>query len=710
MMDLPKLAAGDAQQASEAETQFMVDSVVPAAGGDDDANMPSLTVRVWVLGLGFTCALAFSNAYYWFRDNPVALGIPVVQLLSLPAGWLLARVLPAREFAVLGRTWTLNPGPFSVKEHVLISVFANASTSTVYALEIVVVRRLWLGAPLAFGAAVLLSLTSQLIGYSFSGVLQRFLVEPQAMAWPSTLVDVSLFRTLQAMAGSRPEMRQQQRFFWAVLAGSFAWYFVPGWAFPTLTMVPLLCFAAPRSVVAQQLGDGYRGLGMLALTLDWSTISSSYTGSPLATPWSAACNLFGGFVVLMWVITPIAYYADAGGARSLPIYSSDLFAGNGSVYDVQAVLRDGRLDEEAYARYGPVRLPVQFLAMYGLCFAGITCLVSHVALNHGGDLWRTACTALREARTGRRRDVDGYAVVPWWWHGGLFVATMAVGLGACQAYDLLPWYGFLLAVAMAAALTLPVGLVEAVSNFQYGLGVVTELVAGYAWPGQATYNGSFKMFGYITARQALQLTRDQKLGRYMRVAPRHVFAAQVAGTVAAALVQLGVAYWLLDGVAGICTAAGAPFTCRKAHLFYATTAIWGVLGPQRMFGGGHAAMYWLFAAGLVLPVPVWLLRRRFPRSAWRHVSLPVALTLTGYLPNMPTHNAVMFTLCCFAFNYVLLRRRRAWWCRYNFVLTAALDAGLAVSGIVGFFALQHVRVSWWGTRDHCPLSGEPASG
>ncbi|KAJ2674251.1 hypothetical protein IWW42_001751 [Coemansia sp. RSA 1085] len=700
-----KLLAGDTLQADRSEAQLMVDSAVP--DDVDDPDMPSLTFRVLVLGIVFTCGLAFTNAYYWFRDNPIALGIPVVQLLSLPAGWLLAKFLPTHKFRFCGISWTMNPGPFTIKEHVLISVFANASTSTVYALEIVVVRRFWIGAPLSFGAGVLLSLTSQLLGYSFCGLFHRFLVEPSTMVWPSTLVDVSLFRTLQAAI--KPMQQQNtNRIFWLVMLASFAWYFVPGWIFPTLTMLPILCFAAPNNIIANQLGDGYNGLGMLAVSLDWSTISSSYTGSPLATPWFAACNLFGGFAIMMWIITPIAYYSNAWDARSLPIYTSDLFTTNGSIYDVEMVLQNGRLDPAAYEAYGPMRMSVQFLIMYGLCFMGITCLISHVVLFHGTDLWRTACSVYQDVRHGIRGPAEGaYNQVPIYWYGVLFVGTLAMGLAGCQGYDLLPWYGFLLAIAIAVLLTLPVGLIEAVSNFQYGLGVITELIAGYIWPGEPTYNSSFKMFGYITMRQTLLLTRDQKLGRYMRLPPRNLFICQIAGTVVAALVQLGVAFWLMDSVPDICTPEGAPFTCRKGRLFYATMTIWGVLGPQRQFGGKYSALYWMFLAGLALPVPVWLLRRRFPRSFWRHINLPVAMTLVGYFPNMPTHNVAMFTLFCFIFNFVLLRYRHAWWHQYNFVLTAALDTGLAISGIIGYFALQSVNISWWGTQKHCPLSSLP---
>ncbi|KAJ2763287.1 hypothetical protein H4S06_000177 [Coemansia sp. BCRC 34490] len=734
------LLAGDTIQADHDDLQAMVKSVADSSsstsgGSDDDDNDnegPGLTFRVLVLGTVFSIALAFVNMYYWFRSNPISVGIAVVQLLSLPAGWTMSRVLPTRTFNTLGFRWTMNPGRFNMKEHVLISVFANASTGTAYALDIVVVRRFWIGPPLSFGAGVVVALTSQLIGYSFSGLFHRFLVEPDAMVWPSTLASVMLFRALQSMVprtqGAHTAGRlktSRLRVFWIAFAASFAWYFVPGWAFPTLTMLPILCFAAPKNIYANQLGDGYSGLGMLALTLDWSTISNAYTGSPLATPWFAACNLLVGFVVVMWIITPAAYYANAWGAQELPIYTSDLFTTDGSAYNVSRVLSDGRLDDAAYREYGPMRMSFQFLAMYGFCFMGITCLVSHVALYHGADIWRIVRQSVGGLRLRQRLRLWRWrsesaaegnsdakqAAVPGLWYACVFVATVAMGVAACQAFDLLPWYGFLLAIGMACVLTLPVGLVEAVSNFQYALGVVTELVAGYLWPGQPTYNASFKMFGYITMRQALTLTRDQKLGRYLRVPPRDLFVCQVLGTLVAVFVQLGTAFWLMDTVAGICTDAGFPFTCRQARLFYSTMVIWGVIGPQRQFADGrYPGLYWMFLAGVFLPLPFWLLRRRFPRSVWRLVNLPVALTYIGYMPNAPTHDFVMFAAFCFVFNYLLLKHRSSWWRSYNFTLSAALDSGLAVSGIVGYFALQTtVPLDWWGTRNHCPISKDPLS-
>ena len=47
---------------------------------------------------------------------------------------------------------------------------------------------------------------------------------------------------------------------------------------------------------------------MSIITFDWSQIA--YIGSPLIIPWWAEVNMFVGFVVLYWILTPILYYTN----------------------------------------------------------------------------------------------------------------------------------------------------------------------------------------------------------------------------------------------------------------------------------------------------------------------------------------------------------------------------------------------------------------
>nr|GEZ68523.1 oligopeptide transporter 4-like [Tanacetum cinerariifolium] len=98
------------------------------------------------------------------------------------------------------RKFSLNPGPFNMKEHVLITIFANAGAAfgngSAYAVGIVNIIKAFYGRDISFIAAWLLIITTQVLGYGWAGLLRKYVVEPSHMWWPSTLVQISLFRIL----------------------------------------------------------------------------------------------------------------------------------------------------------------------------------------------------------------------------------------------------------------------------------------------------------------------------------------------------------------------------------------------------------------------------------------------------------------------------------------------------------------------------------
>jgi hypothetical protein len=53
-----------------------------------------------------------------------------------PAGKLLEKVLPTRQFTTFGYTWSLNPGKFSMKEHMVITIMANVGFATPYTTRV----------------------------------------------------------------------------------------------------------------------------------------------------------------------------------------------------------------------------------------------------------------------------------------------------------------------------------------------------------------------------------------------------------------------------------------------------------------------------------------------------------------------------------------------------------------------------------------------
>lgn len=58
------------------------------------------------------------NQFFFFRYPSIMIQTVVGQLLSFPMGRALAYILP--NWTIFGHS--LNPGPFTVKEHVLVTV------------------------------------------------------------------------------------------------------------------------------------------------------------------------------------------------------------------------------------------------------------------------------------------------------------------------------------------------------------------------------------------------------------------------------------------------------------------------------------------------------------------------------------------------------------------------------------------------------------
>ena len=51
---------------------------------------------------------------------------------GFPAGKFLEKVLPTRQFTTLGYTWSLNPGKFNMKEHMMITIMASIGSYVPY--------------------------------------------------------------------------------------------------------------------------------------------------------------------------------------------------------------------------------------------------------------------------------------------------------------------------------------------------------------------------------------------------------------------------------------------------------------------------------------------------------------------------------------------------------------------------------------------------
>jgi len=264
------------------------------------------------------------------------------------------------------------------------------------------------------------------------------------------------------------------------------------------------------------------------------------------------------------------------------------------------------------------------------------------------------------------------------------------------------WWAFIIAISFSTIMTLPIGIVQAITNQQIGLNVITEFIMGYMQPGKPLALMMFKTYGYITASQALGFVGDLKFGHYMKIPPRTMFNAQVVATTVSCFVQVLVLNFALTNVEDVCTIKQKQhFSCPGAKVFFSASVIWGLLGPQRIFSPGqiYSILLIMFPIGAAMPVIFWLLSRKFPRSIFKYAMAPIILGGGGSIPPASPLNYLTWGIVGYLFQKVIRTRYFKWWSRLNYLTASGLDTGLAISTLCIFFIFTLNQIDapkWWG--------------
>ena len=191
-----------------------------------EPTLPCLTIRTWFLGshLVLFCPSLINSLV----TTKIHISSVIAQIVVLPLVRLVAAYLPKKFIHIPGTKtfFSLIPGPFNLREHVLITIFANSGSNSVYAINIITIVKVFYHRGIHPLAAILLSHTTQviyvyallrlydytywncfifflndlilwiiqLLGYGWAGLLRKYLIDSSYMWWPSNLVQVSLFR------------------------------------------------------------------------------------------------------------------------------------------------------------------------------------------------------------------------------------------------------------------------------------------------------------------------------------------------------------------------------------------------------------------------------------------------------------------------------------------------------------------------------------
>lgn len=148
---------------------------VRAAVRNYDEDLPCNTVRAWVIGLSLVVLGASMNTLFSLRQPSISIGPLVAQIISWPIGHAWARFMPEKRFTTFGIRWSLNPGPFNIKEHSIIGVMASVSFSVAYSTDVILAQLVFYKQNFGLTFQFLLTITTQSLGYGIAGVLRKYL-------------------------------------------------------------------------------------------------------------------------------------------------------------------------------------------------------------------------------------------------------------------------------------------------------------------------------------------------------------------------------------------------------------------------------------------------------------------------------------------------------------------------------------------------------
>ncbi|KAJ3238550.1 hypothetical protein HDU78_003436 [Chytriomyces hyalinus] len=735
----------------------VVDSVVPRT---DNPSTPTVTFRVLVIGILGCIINTAINTIFSFRTNSFSVSPSISVVLAYPVGLLMARTLPIKVFtlprlpfstALYAPTFTLNPGPFNYKEHILILVFCSATTQ-VYASVNIIVQRFYLKMPMSPAWCFIFILVNNVYGYGFAGMFRKFLVRPSAMLWPQILTHIALVRTLHNSHDDQLKQEQEthemeftatrafststdkslldepgtletqtppRRSPWSrvkvfiVCAGiMFVWQFVPSYIAPFFGAVSVLCLALPTTDAFSKFrlfGSAQQGVGLLSFTFDWSMM-----GSPIAIPLWALVNDTIGCWLLYWLVIPLLWQFDFFGADS-KLGTSPAMGPNGtgqftlgyalntqvlfsrnlepvSVFKLLETSTQTTLNETYYNSVKPLFITTDLAMTYGSKFMSITAAIMHVVLWYGRDIYNRAKTATRDldADDVHAQMIDVYPEVPDAWYVSILVINTVLALAMCEwgGFDL-PWWMVILSMVMAVALLLPSGMIFAISGIPISANVLFELVAGYMLPGKMISTMTFKTLTYVSVNQGLGLTQDLKLGHYCKIPPRDMFLVQLLSSVISSIVAFVTCFGVFDAVGDKIQAGLDGWTATFFQNFMTSGLIWGAIGPARFFGPSspYESLLYCFLIGAVLPILPWFFHRQGWGRWWPLINIPLLVTLPEKIGSVRS-DMISPVLVGFLVNYLIKRWNHSWWSRNAYVLSSAFDTGAAFSLLIIFFALR----------------------
>ncbi|KAL4881631.1 OPT oligopeptide transporter protein-domain-containing protein [Aspergillus karnatakaensis] len=693
--------------------------VQTVCGFEDDPSATVLTFRSIILSAIFCTIGSVVSQLSYFRTTYAPFPVFFVILASDPLGRFMARVLPKRKVGLGRFSFSLNPGPWSSKEHAIVGIAANAGSQGQWATFLPTNAALYYNITMNPAVALFFGWGSALLGFAFAAMVRPILIDDPEFIFPLSLQQVTLYRSMDPKNKTDDEKarsRQQMKMFYILLLAIFVWQFLPEYLFPFVGSLAPLCWFASRNHNVNFIGAGRGGMGLLNITLNWSNITSTV----VTYPYSVQVIIFSTFVLTCWILIPIAYFGNIWGSPTYNIMSNSVFQKNGSAYPFNDLIyldSNGlqHVNETKYEEVGLAYSGAQYTWQTFMWFASYLSSYVWCALFLGPKIWKIWKARKQTGRYHQDRlskIIQKYPGITWWEWVLLTIIPIGILLGVVVSRAIyMPIWTYFVALGFGAAAMLPMSFVYAMSGFSMKVGYFNELIYGYMIdaPGSSRHPLGQLAYRIISGNvwyDARIVLEDQKIGHYLHIPPRDVVGIQIIANILALPINYGVMRWVLatkfDYVSGREKDPLGQWTGQEFASYNTAGIQYALLGPRKLFESDYyKPILWGFLAGAAAPVVFWLLHRKWPRARFDlwNTTIFFASAATFY-GNLSTGPFTTFLVGTFT-NFFLFRYRRKFWNKWAYISGAALDTGFNANLLFIFIFLGTTgakMVHWWGNN------------
>ncbi|KAF9492268.1 oligopeptide transporter [Pleurotus eryngii] len=695
-----------------------------------DDGETALTFRSFVIGTIFAGLGATLSQIYNFKPVQTAVSVTFLQLLVYSTGLFWAAFLPRASWVEGNRLASLapllsfiNPGRFMLKEHAVASIIAATAATTSGAIYNFAVQRLFYSTNVDAATAVLAAFSAGSFGYGLVGLFRPFTVYPSEMVYWHNLHTISIF---QALHFNTADNRKKLRLFWTAFVGMFSYEFFPAYIFPTLNGVSVFCLASQRAsrpvrdLFTNLFGgaNANEGLGLLNISFDWQYIGSN----PMYLPLVQQLNSWVGFAFCYIAIIAI-YYSNLWNSKAFPMLSSSIFSSNGSVYNQSAVFGPSfTLNRTALNEVGLPALTGSN-AWHGLTAnLSIGGLLAHCILFWGSEVVDTFKSKGATRQDRHYRAMQKYKEAPWWWFvillGVSFVSGLAVVI---RGQTTVAWWSYIIALILGSVVAPFSILLTARLGHGVNTSQLMKMVAGVLQPGKPVANLYFSMWSHEVIMTSLHLSSDLKMGQYLKIPPRVMFAAQLWGTCLGAAINYIVMVSVVDSQRDVLLRPNGSnvWSGQSVQMLNSAAVAWSLAKDLYGFKGPYWIVPMSLLLGMIPTCVQWLLWKR-----WRNIGpvpldkvvLPIIYMYSAWMSVGVTSTITSSIIIGLVSQLWIRKSYPRWYNKYNYILGGALNGGAQVMVFVLSFAVfgaagrEHPFPHWAGNPatghvDHCNGNG-----